>query len=144
MFIKREALADTFALISFALVVGMSIEVFIAGLSLAQSMQSRLLSIPVNILIARPYGLFRDWVMVYGKAEQGGLFRSAALDSLAYIGFQMPIYALLVVSTGASMEQVMTACLGQAGAFVIMGRPYGLYLQLCRNWFAGGSGLRTA
>ena len=31
MFFKKEAFADTFALITFGLVVGMSVELFIAG-----------------------------------------------------------------------------------------------------------------
>ena len=63
MSIKRETIADTFALISFGLVVGMSVELFVAGLSIEQSLHSRLLSIPVNLLIARPYGIYRDWIM---------------------------------------------------------------------------------
>ena len=43
MFFKREAIADTFALITFGLVVGMFVELFIAGLTLDQSLQSRLM-----------------------------------------------------------------------------------------------------
>ena len=137
MSIKRETLADTFALITFGLVVGMSVELFIAGLSFEQSLHSRLLSIPANLLIARPYGLFRDWIMTVGGSERGGPVRSAILDIIAFLSFQMPVYALLVGTSGASLEQVITACAGQLGALVLMGRPYGIYMQLCRNWFAG-------
>ena len=59
MSIKRETLADTFALISFGLVIGMLVEILVAGLTIEQSLQSRLMSIPVNMLIARPYGIYR-------------------------------------------------------------------------------------
>ncbi|QLJ33917.1 L-alanine exporter AlaE, partial [Serratia marcescens] len=38
----------------------MAIEVLISGMSFQQSLSSRLLSIPVNILIAWPYGRYRD------------------------------------------------------------------------------------
>ena len=138
MSVKRESIADIFALISFGLVVGMSVEILVAGLSLDQSMQSRLLSIPVNMLIARPYGMFRDWLMVVGGAEKGGFIRATLLDIAAFISFQIPVYALLVASTGASVDQVMAACMGQIGALVLMARPYGIWMQVCRNWFVGG------
>ncbi|MGI9275553.1 MAG: L-alanine exporter AlaE [Endozoicomonas sp.] len=140
MSIKRETIADTFALITFGLVIGMAVEIFVAGLSIDQSLQSRMLSIPTNLLIARPYGLFRDWVLRFGD---GGQVRNAALDIIAFLGFQMPVYALLVASTGASVDQIITACVGQIGALIIMGRPYGIYMQMCRNWFVHGA-LRTA
>ena len=67
MSIKRETLADTFALITFGLVVGMAVEILVAGLTIDQSLQSRLLSVPVNMIIARPYGVYRDWMMGYSR-----------------------------------------------------------------------------
>ena len=135
MFFKREALADIFALITFGLVVGMFVEVFIAGLTLDQSVQSRLMSIPVNLLIARPYGIYRDWIMNWNIPGRQGFVGSTFLDILAYISFQIPVYAVLVFVTGAGIEQVITACVGQIGAMVVMGRPFGLWMQVCRHWF---------
>ncbi|WP_139123999.1 L-alanine exporter AlaE, partial [Escherichia coli] len=41
-------------------VVNLFIEVFLSGLSFEQSFYSRLVAIPVNILIAWPYGMYRD------------------------------------------------------------------------------------
>ena len=49
----RSAAADTFALVVYCFIAGMAIEVSISGMSFQQSLSSRLLSIPVNILIAR-------------------------------------------------------------------------------------------
>lgn len=147
MSIKRETFADIFALITFGLVVGMSVELFVAGLSIEQSLYSRLLSIPSNLLIARPYGMYRDWVMVIGGSAKGSPIRHAILDIFAFLSFQMPVYALLVGTSGASMEQVIAACVGQLGALVLMARPYGIYMQFCRSWFVGQSKrqeLRTA
>ena len=48
----RSAAADTFALVVYCFIAGMAIEVSISGMSFQQSLSSRLLSIPVNILIA--------------------------------------------------------------------------------------------
>lgn len=136
MSIKRKTIADTFALTTFGLAVGMSVELFVAGLSIEQSLHSRLLSIPVNLLIARPYGIYRDWIMAQGRKLARGSVVDAVMDIVAYLTFQMPVYAVLVGTSGASLEQVITACTGQLGALVLMGRPYGIYMQMCRSWFA--------
>ncbi|MGI9280606.1 MAG: L-alanine exporter AlaE [Endozoicomonas sp.] len=139
MSIKRETLADTFALISFGLVVGMLVEILVAGLTIEQSLQSRLMSIPVNMLIARPYGIYRDWMMCYSRLFGSRRVGNTVLDIFAFISFQIPVYAALIAITGATMEQVITASLGQIGALMLMARPYGVYMQLCRNWFVSGS-----
>ncbi len=143
MSIKRETLADTFALISFGLVVGMLVEILVAGLTIEQSLQSRLLSIPVNMLVARPYGIYRDWVMSYSRLFGSTRVGETVLDIVAFVSFQIPVYVALVAATGATIEQIIAACLGQIGALVLMARPYGVYMQLCRNWFVSG-GMRTA
>ncbi|AMO57271.1 hypothetical protein GZ77_16265 [Endozoicomonas montiporae] len=136
MSIKRETIADTFALITFGIVVGMSVELFVAGLSIEQSLHSRLLSIPVNLLIARPYGIYRDWIMAQARRVVSGSVVDAVMDIVAFLTFQLPVYAVLVGTSGASVDQVITACMGQLGALILMGRPYGIYMQMCRNWFA--------
>lgn len=59
----RQAAADMFAMVVFSFIAGMAIEIFVSGMSFHQSLASRTLSIPVNIVIAIPYGLFRDWVL---------------------------------------------------------------------------------
>ncbi|MCW7551556.1 L-alanine exporter AlaE [Endozoicomonas gorgoniicola] len=144
MSIKRETIADTFALISFGLVVGMSVELFVAGLSIEQSLHSRLLSIPVNLLVARAYGIYRDWVMAQGRKMTRNSLMDSVMDIVAFLTFQMPVYAVLVGTSGASLDQVITACMGQLGALILMARPYGIYMQMCRNWFAERATVQTA
>ena len=131
---NRDMLADTFAMITWGIVVGMSVEL-LAGLSFEQSLQSRLFSIPVNLLTARAYGLYRDGLIRRGHFIGTGFCQMALLDVLAFISFQIPLYSTMVFFTGASAEQVIAAATGQVGAMIIMGRPYGIYLQPCRNWF---------
>ena len=62
----RNAAADTFAMVVFSFAAGMMIEIFISGMSFEQSLASRTLSIPVNIAIAWPYGMFRDYMIRTG------------------------------------------------------------------------------
>lgn len=69
----RHAVADTFAMVVYCSVVNMLIEIFLSGMSFEQSLYSRLVAIPVNILIAWPYGMYRDLFMrAARKATQAG------------------------------------------------------------------------
>ncbi|MGD8389612.1 MAG: L-alanine exporter AlaE, partial [Desulfobacteraceae bacterium] len=52
--LQSRTVADTFAMVTFAFAVGMIVEVVFSGLTLDQSFQSRLLAIPMNMIIARP------------------------------------------------------------------------------------------
>lgn len=70
----RSAVADTFALVVYCFVIGMVIEVVISGMTFRQSLSSRLLSIPVNILIAWPYGMYRDAFIRFAQRHAGQRF----------------------------------------------------------------------
>jgi hypothetical protein len=52
----RHAVADTFAMVVYCTVVNMMIEIFLSGMTFEQSLSSRLVAIPVNIIIAVPTG----------------------------------------------------------------------------------------
>lgn len=68
----RHAVADTFAMVVYCSVVNMLIEIFLSGMTFEQSLSSRLVAIPVNIIIAWPYGLYRDAVMRFRAPHQPG------------------------------------------------------------------------
>lgn len=63
----RHAVADTFAMVVYCSVVNMLIEIFLSGMTFEQSLSSRLVAIPVNIMIAWPYGMYRDAVMRFAR-----------------------------------------------------------------------------
>ncbi len=87
----RHAVADTFAMVVYCSVVNMLIEIFLSGMSFEQSLSSRLVAIPVNILIAWPYGVYRDLIMrVARKASPAGWAKNLA-DVLAYVTFQSSV-----------------------------------------------------
>ncbi|WP_163834819.1 L-alanine exporter AlaE [Spartinivicinus ruber] len=132
---SKRSLADTFAFISFAFVTGLFFEIVVTGLSVEQSLQSRLVNIPVNILIASPYGLFRDWIFKLFNAINASQLKRSAVDTLAFVLFHPVIYGLTLVAVGANVEQIVTACSVLIIASIFMARPYGIYLQFCRNLF---------
>ncbi|HDY8011662.1 TPA: L-alanine exporter AlaE [Vibrio vulnificus] len=134
-FCIRHAAADTFAMVVFCFISGMIIEILISGMTFQQSLASRTLSIPVNIAIAWPYGVFRDWVLRQGaRVSTSGLMKNVS-DLIAYVLFQSPVYAGILLAVGASTEQIITAVTSNAIISCGMGVLYGYFLDMCRRWF---------
>jgi hypothetical protein len=132
----RSAAADTFALVVYCFIAGMAIEFLVSGMSFQQSLSSRLLSIPVNILIAWPYGRYRDLFIRVARRfhRQPFLLRNLA-DLLAYVSFQSPVYAAILWSVGADGQQIITAVTSNAVVSMAMGVVYGYFLEYCRRLF---------
>ena len=134
-FTDRRLFADTFAMIAFSTVVGMVIEILISGMTLGQSVQTRLTAIPVNLLTARPYGMFRDWVFRLMRAHEGGKVRKGIADTMAFVLFQAPLYVAILTISGANVRQIATACGTITILSAFMGRPYGIFLDFSRWLF---------
>jgi hypothetical protein len=131
----RKFLADTFALVVFSTLAGMFAELLIAGMTLLQSAQARLTAIPMMLITARPYGVFRDWVFRMSGASTGGEVRRAMADIGAFVAFQVPVYATILLLAGARLGQVVAACGSAIVILAISGRPYGLFLEFSRRLF---------
>ncbi|WP_085688204.1 MULTISPECIES: L-alanine exporter AlaE [unclassified Pseudomonas] len=124
--------ADTTALILFFTTTGIINERFIAGMTWDQVLHARLLGAVLMVPVARPYGLWRDWVMK--RASQRRVSR-LLWDSFALVSFQVPIYAAIIASTGASGGELMRGTLGAALMMLALGRPYGAFLNGVRKVF---------
>ncbi|MCV9878403.1 L-alanine exporter AlaE [Brenneria izbisi] len=132
----RSATADTFALVVYCFVTGMIIEIALSGMSLEQSLSSRLLSIPVNILIAWPYGIYRDRILRFAKRRGANHFivRNLA-DLFAYVSFQSPVYVAILLAIGADSAQILAAVTSNVVISMMMGILYGYFLEYCRRLF---------
>jgi hypothetical protein len=131
----RHAVADTFAMVVYCSVVNMLIEIFLSGMSFEQSLYSRLVAIPVNILIAWPYGMYRDLFMrAARKATQAGWAKNLA-DVLAYVTFQSPVYVIILLTVGADWHQITAAVSSNIVVSMLMGAVYGYFLDYCRRLF---------
>lgn len=137
---RRTAfLADTAALLLFFTTTGIINERLIAGMTWEQVFYARLLGAALMVPVARPYGVWRDWVMRRaGKSRISTLF----WDSVALVSFQVPIYALIIAFSGASGSGLLRGTLGAALMMLLLGRPYGAFLNWVRKLFGlppGGS-----
>jgi hypothetical protein len=131
----RHAAADTFAMVIYCSVVNMMIEIFLSGMSFEQSLSSRLVAIPVNILIAWPYGFYRDWMMRYARRLSPAKWMKNLADVVAYVTFQSPVYVLILLSVGADWPQIAAAVSSNIVVSMVMGAAYGYFLDYCRRLF---------
>lgn len=131
----RHAVADTFAMVVYCSVVNMLIEVFLSGMSFEQSLSSRLVAIPVNIIIAWPYGLYRDAMMRYARRLSPAGWMKNLADVVAYVTFQSPVYVAILWSVGADWPQIVAAVSSNIVVSMLMGAAYGYFLDYCRRLF---------
>lgn len=134
MKISRLWLADTLALMSFTIVTGIFIEVVIVQMTVQQSLMSRLLCQPINILTGRLYGRYRDSVLRAVPFHGPSWLISAVGDVLAYISFQLPLYITILLCIGMDLPSIATAATTQTLALFVLGAPYGLWLTKVRHW----------
>ncbi|MDO9514992.1 MAG: L-alanine exporter AlaE [Syntrophales bacterium] len=134
---RRERLgliaADITAMIIFSTVLCMLIEIFIAGLTVFQSLQARAAAVPVNLVTGRPYGWFRDRLFVILRIDRSNRLMMIFGDTLAFVVFQVPLYVVVLLFAGATWSQITVSSLFMSLAFMVTGRPYGIFLDLCRN-----------
>jgi hypothetical protein len=104
-------------------------------MSLTQSAQARVTATLIMLLTARPYGAFRDWVFRVSGADHSGQIGQAIADAGAFVAYQLPVYAAILLLAGASMNQMLAACGTAILILTISGRPYGVFLESCRRWF---------
>ncbi|SFV38620.1 L-alanine exporter [Devosia crocina] len=129
---RRAFVADTLALLLFFTATGIINERFIASMSWEQVFQARLIGALLMVPVARPYGLWRDWMMGHARSTR----RSKLLwDSLALLTFQVPIYAAIIAASGASGSDLVRGIIGAAVMMLVLGRPYGAFLNVVRSAF---------
>ncbi|NHF73339.1 L-alanine exporter AlaE [Paracoccus xiamenensis] len=128
----RAFIADTTALVLFFTATGILNERFIAGMSWSEVAQARILGAALMLPVARPYGIWRDWVM--RRAGPGRLSR-LLWDSVALVSFQVPIYGAIIWISGASGAGFWRGVLGAAVMMLALGRPYGAFLNWIRRLF---------
>lgn len=135
----RRFAADTTALLSFFTLTGIINERWIAGMSWSEVLNARVLGAVLMVPVARPYGLWRDWLLQRARPDRISQF---VWDALALMSFQAPIYAAIIFISGAAGRSLLFGVAGAVVMMLVLGRPYGLYLTWVRNRFgvppAGG------
>ncbi|WP_262928007.1 L-alanine exporter AlaE [Rhizobium wenxiniae] len=125
-------MADTLALLLFFTATGVINERMIAAMSWEQIFNARLLGAVLMIPVARPYGIWRDFLMRRASDKQlSRLF----WNSSALITFQVPIYAAILALSGAQSASLLSGTLGATVMRLVLGPPYGAFLNWVRSCF---------
>jgi len=130
----RGFIADSFSMITFSLPLGMANELLIGGLSLAETARSRAMSLPFNLVTARPYGKYRDWVFSKCGVTDGSSFlKKYLVDTFAFGTFQAPLYAGMLYLSGANREEIERAVGTVTVLSPLIGRACGYYMDYIRR-----------
>lgn len=129
----RKAVVDTLASIVFFTTVAAFSDLNIAGMAPGEELITRLIVVPMMIVAVRPYGIYRDWMFAKTTPTVG--WRRRLMDVVAFLTFQLPVYAMTLFVSGASFVQIATLLLTTAVLMVVLSRPFGLYLERVRGWF---------
>jgi hypothetical protein len=131
----RKIFANIFALLTVNTLGAMVVEIFVAGMTFNQSLHARLIAVPVIIVAAWPYGQLREWLFKVMKADEKGMVYKGLADILAFIGVQVPQYLFVLKLSGATLQQMITACGMVTALSAFAGRPTGLFLDFSRWLF---------
>ena len=108
-------------------------ERLIAGTDWSQVAWARAAAVPAMLLTGRSYGLRRDAVLAgLGAAGRGRVGRTA-IDLAAFMTFQVPVYAVILAFAGASAAQTLAALSSATLFMLLLGRPFGLFLDAVRR-----------
>ena len=128
----RNFIVDTIATIVFFTFIAALTELFVAGMDPSEVLKTRLIMIPMMVITGRPYGVWRDWVFKITKPTVS--WSKALIDGLAFLSFQLPIYAVTLFISGADLNQVLILLSSTTILMLIVSRPFGVYLETIRTW----------
>ena len=97
----RCFMIDTLATIIFFTVIAACTELFIAGMDLSEVFITRLIMIPMMVLTARPYAIWRDFLFKWTQPNTR-LYKTV-IDALAFMLFQLPIYIVTLAIAGVRL-----------------------------------------
>ncbi len=135
----RATLVDTLATVTFFTIVAAATEFFVAGLSAQQVLVSRVTTIPVLFATGRAYGLWRDGLVARLDARRRGAVAMLGTDTLAFLSFQVPVYAAILVLAGATGAQMTRALVAATLAMLLLSRPFGMFLDWLRGYAGAAS-----
>ena len=128
----KNYLIDTIGTVLFFTLIAALSELLIAGMEPKQVLTARLIMIPVMMITARPYGLWRDWFFANMRPQQW--ITNVASDIVAFVTFQVPVYVATLAFAGATIPEIGAAVSAAIVFMILLSRPFGLYLEALRNW----------
>ena len=127
----RRIVVDTVSTILFFTTFAAATEFFVAGMDPREVFVTRALMIPLMIATGRPYGIWRDWL--FRRSQPTSFLARSFTDAVAFVAFQMPIYAATLIVAGADWREIMILLAAVLPQMLILSRPFGLFLEFMRR-----------
>ena len=125
-------IVDTLATIIFFTLIAALTELFITSMEPSEVLMTHLIMIPMMVITGRPYGIWRDGF--FKKTKPTASWNKVLIDGLAFLSFQLPIYALTLVIAGADQNEVIILLTSTSFLMFIVSRPFGVYLEAVGTW----------
>lgn len=122
---------DTITTLFFFTLIAAFTELVIVGMEPLQVLTTRLIMVPVMVLTGRPYGVWRDWIFV--RISPKHRLSRVVVDVVAFLSFQVPVYAATLAIAGANTSEMVTAVGSGTFFMMILSRPFGLFLEFSRQ-----------
>jgi len=124
-------LIDTCSMLFFTTATGMIIELGIAGLTLMQSIASRVMWILPNLVTGGAYASYMFWWRkIFGFKN---LLGTSFSDIIAFLTFQTPIYIIILIFAGADLSQIIKATTSVTFMAPILGVTAGWFVSWIRR-----------
>lgn len=127
----RLTIVDILATVVFFTVLAALTELYLAGMAPVEVLKTRLIMIPMMVLTGRPYGAWRDWF--FNTTRPTVAWSKSLIDGLAFLTFQLPVYALTLWIAGAALDAVLTLLASTSVLMLVVSRPFGLFLDAMRK-----------
>lgn len=127
----RKTVVDTLATVMFFTTLATLTEFFIARMEPGEVLKTRLTMIPLMLFTGRPYGAWRD--LFFRTTRPTVSWSKTLIDGIAFLSFQLPVYALVLVLVGADLDEVIVLLTSTAVLMLAVSRPFGLFLEAARR-----------
>ena len=131
----KRKLTDIFAMVVFCTITNFVVEVFLSGMSVNQSISARLTAISINMLIAAPYGKYRDWILKVAFDFKKSTITMFFADIFAYASFLSPVYAIILFYERIPLHTILSATGLNLLFSFLLGGVYGYFLDFTRRAF---------
>lgn len=130
----RRFMVEAFAMNTFCLVINVPNELLVAHMALGTMLRTRALAVVTNTITGRPYGVWRDAVVVRVTGDHSTPVKRYVGDTIAFLFFQLPLYWINMTFGGhATLRQMASASILVTLLAGLAGRPYGVYLDFVRR-----------
>lgn len=132
---------DTGANISYSVAVMSTIEYCALGMEPEQVVKSRAAAQLMNMVISRPYGMYRDYVFKrFGVSEESSGVKKYLADLFVFNTMGIPMYMGILAFSGADAQQIAMGACTVPVISTFMSRTLGWWIDRVRKW----CGVRTA